>query len=123
MRYMHVWQEQGVTFVCVDGLQVHDVPNDMVLISDAVSAQHVAGLAGDVQSFATGVPLQHGDHLRRGPAGQQQPSETEMGTAAKGARGAAHTLLAVAETQYRIQPLGHSMTFVLDPTVIDASGP
>lgn len=52
-----------LTFVRVDSLQVHDVADDMVLVCDAVSSQHVSGLPGHVQGFTTAVPLQHGDHL------------------------------------------------------------
>lgn len=51
------------TLVCVDGLQVHDVTDDVVLICDAVPSQHVSGLSCDVQSFSTAIPLQHGYHL------------------------------------------------------------
>ena len=52
-----------LTFICVDSLQVHDVADDVVLVSDAVSSQHVSGLPGDVQGFTAAVPLQHGYHL------------------------------------------------------------
>lgn len=51
------------TLICVDGLQVHDMSDDVVLVCDAVSSQHVSGLSGDIQGLATAVPLQHGDHL------------------------------------------------------------
>lgn len=51
------------TLVCVDGFQVHDVTDDVVLICDAISSQHVSCLPGDIQRFATAIPLQHGDHL------------------------------------------------------------
>ena len=39
----------------------------MVLVANAVAAQHVAALAGDVQRLAARVPLDEGDHLRGGP--------------------------------------------------------
>lgn len=51
------------TLVCVDGLQVHDVTDNVVLICDAISSQHVSGLSGNIQSLATAIPLQQGDHL------------------------------------------------------------
>ena len=57
-----------LTLVGVDGLQVHDVADDVVLVRDAVAAQHVAGVAGDVQRLAARVALDQRDHLRRGPA-------------------------------------------------------
>ena len=34
-----------------DRLEVEHVPDDVVLVHDAVAAQHVAALAGDVQSL------------------------------------------------------------------------
>lgn len=46
-----------LTFVCVDGLQVHNMADDVVLVRDAVSSQHVSGLPGDVQGLPTAVPL------------------------------------------------------------------
>ena len=46
-----------LTFVCVDGLQVHNMADDVVLIRDAVSSQHISGLPGDVQGLPTAVPL------------------------------------------------------------------
>ena len=57
-------QAQALTLVGVDSLQVHDVADDVILVGDAVPPQHVSGLPGDIQRFATAVPLQHGDHLR-----------------------------------------------------------
>ena len=54
--------------VGVDGLQVHDVPDDVVLVLDAVAAEHVAAGARNVQRFAARVALQQRDHLRRRPA-------------------------------------------------------
>lgn len=46
------------TLICVDGLQVHDVTDDVVFISNAISSQHVSGLPGNIQSFATAIPFQ-----------------------------------------------------------------
>lgn len=47
----------SLTFISVDGLQVQDVTDDVVLVCDAVSSQHVSGLSGDVQGFAARVSL------------------------------------------------------------------
>lgn len=51
------------TLVCVYSLQVHDMANDVVFIWNAISSQHVSSLSGNIQSFATAIPLQHRDHL------------------------------------------------------------
>lgn len=40
------------TFIGVDGLQVQQVPDDVVLVANPVAPQHVAGLTGDFQRFA-----------------------------------------------------------------------
>ena len=50
--------------VRVDGLQVHDVPDDVVVVADAVTSEHVSRRPGDVQRLAAVVSLQNG-HLRR----------------------------------------------------------
>ena len=60
-----------LTFVRVDGLEVHAVPDDVVLVADAVSAQHVAALAGDLERLAARVALDERDHLRRRPGSQR----------------------------------------------------
>ena len=44
--------------------------DDVVLVCDAVSSQHVSALPGDVQGFTAAVPLQHGDHVRGGSVGR-----------------------------------------------------
>lgn len=51
------------TLVSVDGLQVHDVADDVVLIADTVASEHVAGVAGNVQGLAARVALDQRDHL------------------------------------------------------------
>ena len=56
-----------LTFVRVDGLEVHAVSDDVVLVADAVAAEHVAALAGDVERFAARVALDERDHLRGSP--------------------------------------------------------
>lgn len=68
-RYFHFTLKCGrghlcaPTFICVDSLQVHDVTDNVVLICNAISSQHVSGLSGNIQSFAAAIPLQHGNHL------------------------------------------------------------
>lgn len=60
-----------LTFVRVHGLQVEKVSDDVILVCDAVAAQHVSGLPGHLQGLPTVVPLQDGDHLRTRPVGEQ----------------------------------------------------
>ena len=45
--------------VRVDGLQVHDVPDDVVFVAHAVAAQHVSSRPRDVQSLAAVVAFQN----------------------------------------------------------------
>lgn len=51
------------TFISVHCLQIHSMPDDMVLIRNPISSQDVSCLAGNIQGFSTVVSLQHGDHL------------------------------------------------------------
>ena len=44
-------------FVGVDSLEVHDMPNDVVLVGDPVPAQHVAARPGNVQRLSAVVSL------------------------------------------------------------------
>ena len=50
-------------FVGVDGLQVAHVSDDVVLVNDAVTTKHVAGIPSDVKGFYTIIPLHDTDHL------------------------------------------------------------
>lgn len=45
-------------FVGIDGLEVHDMPDDVVLVRDSVPAQHVAARPDNVQRLAAVVALQ-----------------------------------------------------------------
>jgi hypothetical protein len=47
----------------VDSLKVAQVPNDVILINDAVTAEHVPGIACDLEGLPAVVPLDEGDHL------------------------------------------------------------
>lgn len=39
------------------------MPDDVVLVGDAVAAEHVAAVAGDFEGLAARVALQQGNHL------------------------------------------------------------
>ena len=58
-------QNQGVdivrALVCVDRLQVHSVADDMILVHDAVAAQHVPCGARDVERLEARIALDHRD--------------------------------------------------------------
>ena len=56
-----------LTLISVHSFQVHHMPHNVVLITDAVAAQHVPAVAGNVQGLATGITLQEADHLWGGP--------------------------------------------------------
>jgi len=47
------------SLVGVDSLQVHDVPDDVVLILDAIASQNVTSVTGNVQGLATVVAFQY----------------------------------------------------------------
>ncbi len=49
--------------VRVDGLQIHHVADDVVLVADAVAAQHVSAHARDVETLAAAVALDERDHV------------------------------------------------------------
>lgn len=55
-------------FVRVDGLEVHDVADDVVLVADAVASEHVPGLPRNVQRLPARVALDERDHLGGGAA-------------------------------------------------------
>ena len=49
--------------VGVDSLEVHDVSDHVVLVTNSISAQHVATLPSNGQSLAAVVTLEDADHL------------------------------------------------------------
>uniref|UniRef100_A0A8U7NYB1 Uncharacterized protein n=1 Tax=Corvus moneduloides TaxID=1196302 RepID=A0A8U7NYB1_CORMO len=57
------------TLVGVDGLEVHEVPDDVELVADPVAPQHVPRVPRDAQRLPARVPLQHRHHLGGSPAG------------------------------------------------------
>src|SRR3984957_562422 len=55
-------------FVGIHHLEIHDMPNDAVLVRDAVAAQHVARHACDIQRLAAGIALHDGGDFHGGRA-------------------------------------------------------
>ena len=74
-------QDEGVhvvgALVRVDGLQVHHVPDDVVLVRDTVAAEHLPRRPGDVDRLHAGVPLHHRDHLGGGLTGVLHAAEVQ----------------------------------------------
>lgn len=52
-----------LTFVCIDSLEVHDVPYDVILVTYAITPKHVPCSSGNVQRLSTGVTFKKTDHL------------------------------------------------------------
>ena len=69
----------ALTFVRVDGLEVHRVTDDVVLVADPVRAEHVASDARDVQRLATVVSLDQRDHLRSAAIGRHTQGWADTG--------------------------------------------
>lgn len=55
-----------LTLICINSFQVHDVTDDVVLVTDAVATKHVSGLTGNVQGLPAWVAFEKADHLWRG---------------------------------------------------------
>lgn len=53
------------SFVGVHSLQIHYVPDDVVLIRYTIASQHVPSHSRNVQGLSCVVPLDHRDHFRR----------------------------------------------------------
>merc|ERR1712209_194198 len=49
--------------VCVDSLQGHNMADNVVLVADSVSSQHIATISSNGESLATVIPLQNTNHL------------------------------------------------------------
>ena len=81
-------QNKGVhvvgAFVGVDSLQVERVANYVILISNAISTEHVTRLPGNVEGLSTRVPLDHGDHLGSLLVLVLQPSHLKTGLESDG---------------------------------------
>ena len=43
--------------VSVDGLEVHDVADDVVLVTYSIASEHVATRAGDIQSCVVNINI------------------------------------------------------------------
>merc|ERR1719174_2045572 len=50
-------------FVSVHSLQIDHVPDHLILIHNAIAAQHVPALSGDVKGLPARISLQHGDDV------------------------------------------------------------
>ena len=70
--------------VRVHRLQVHHVPDHVVLVADAVAAEHVPALPGDGEGLAAVVPLEEGDHLGDHLALLLEPAQLEARVQAEG---------------------------------------
>ena len=55
------------TFIGVDSLQVHDMTNDVILVTDTVASKHVSCQTSNFQRLATWISLDHRNHLRSCP--------------------------------------------------------
>lgn len=51
-------------FVGVYCLQVAHVSDDVVLVNDTVTTEHVASITSDGKGFVTIIPLHNADHFR-----------------------------------------------------------
>merc|ERR1719429_433409 len=51
------------SLIRVDSLQVHNMADNVVLVTDSVSSQHIATISSNGQSLATVIPLQNTNHL------------------------------------------------------------
>ncbi|KAG5461467.1 MAG: hypothetical protein BJ554DRAFT_6336, partial [Olpidium bornovanus] len=69
----------GRTFVRVHRLEIAHVPDDAVLVADAVAPEHVSSGAGDVERLAARVALHHRDHLRSQAPGVLEPAHLKGG--------------------------------------------
>ena len=52
------------SFIGVDGLEIHQVTDNVVLIGDPVAAMHVACNAGDFERLAAVIPFQQRNGFR-----------------------------------------------------------
>ena len=66
-------------FVGIDDFQIDQVAGDPEFVGDAVAAEHVAGLAGNVEGLAAGVALDDRGQLDRRIAFFLQPAQAQAG--------------------------------------------
>lgn len=71
------------TFIGVHRLQVHDMPDHVILIRNPIPPKHVSGLASNVQGLPTVIPLQQRDHFRGGLVLILQAAELQAGMEAQ----------------------------------------
>src|SRR4051812_34645248 len=65
--------------VSVDGLQIDQMADDVILVVDAVAAVYVAGEPGDIERLAAIVALEHRNRLRRAALFVLQAAEPQTG--------------------------------------------
>lgn len=51
------------SLISVDGLEVAHMSDDVVLVYDAITTEHITGISGYLEGLATVVALDHRDHL------------------------------------------------------------
>jgi len=91
------------SLIGVDGFQVHDVADDVVLVADTVTSEHVARISGNVERLAARVALDHGDHLGSNLAHILQTTDLQASLQAQGdlSVGIGHLLLHQLEASKR----------------------
>lgn len=66
-------RDPAPTLIGVHSLQVHGMPDHVVLVRNPIPPKHISGLASNVQGLPTVIPLQQGNHFWGGPG-----SSTDM---------------------------------------------
>lgn len=80
-------QNESMDVVCalvgIDRLQVHHMPNDVVLIADTIPTEHIPTLSGNSESLSTVVALDERNHFRGDFIGILETADLETGLEAK----------------------------------------
>lgn len=72
------------SLVGIDGLKIHNMSNDVVLITNPISTQDIPHLPGNGQRFTATITFDKGDHFRGHSALILEPSDTKASLGAKG---------------------------------------
>ena len=72
---MHIMR----AFICVNGLEVHCVPDDMIFGGNPIAAMHVPRDPRDIERLAAIIALNKADHFRRPTARINGPADGERG--------------------------------------------
>jgi hypothetical protein len=72
------------TFISIDSFKVSGMTDDVILIRDTVSTEHISAITSNVESLATRVALNHGDHFRSKLVAVLQTTDMETCLKAKG---------------------------------------